>query len=111
MGPKRYRPVPIAIKDIPCLDAVVISHNHYDHLDETSVEDLNKKFGKNLNWFAGVGMAKWLRDNDISTNVFELNWWESKKLDGLEFEFVPAQHWSNRGLFDKNKVLKICVVL
>jgi len=61
VGPKRFRPIPIEISRLPRVDAVIISHNHYDHLDYNSVVELNKKFGNEqsedgLNWFVGLGM-------------------------------------------------------
>ena len=92
-GPKRFRPVPITIDRIPRIDAVIISHNHYDHLDHKSVLELHKRFGKeSLNWFVGQGTRSWFSSCGITNNVHELNWWESKKLGDLEFVFTPAQH-------------------
>lgn len=60
-GPKRYRPVPCEIKDLPEIHAVVISHNHYDHLDYYTVRELHKRFGKNLHWFVPMGLKAWMR--------------------------------------------------
>ena len=101
-GPKRYRPVPIIVNEIPRVDAVIISHNHYDHLDYQSVMDLNRKFAKNgLNWFVGLGTAEWFRSCGINENVNELDWWETKKFRDIEFCFTPAQHWCTRSLFDR----------
>lgn len=102
VGPKRYRPVPIKINDLPRVDAVVISHNHYDHLDYQSVIDLNRKFADHgIGWFVGLGTAEWFHSCGITKNVFELNWWESKKFKDLEFVFTPSQHWCTRTSFDR----------
>jgi len=107
-GPKRYRPVPISIERIPKVDAVVVSHNHYDHLDYASIIKLNEKFGeKGIQWFVGAGTAKWFKSIGIEKNVYELSWWQSKKHDDLEFVFTPAQHWCTRSVNDRNKVF-IC---
>jgi N-acyl-phosphatidylethanolamine-hydrolysing phospholipase D len=103
----RYRDVPIQINRIPRIDCVVISHNHYDHLDQQSILDLNKKFGDNkrINWFCGIGTKEWFNSIGIYENVHELNWWQSINIKNIEFVFTPAQHWSMRKVFDKNKAL------
>lgn len=103
IGPKRYRPVPIPVNRIPRVDAVIISHNHYDHMDYQSVVDLDKK---KVNWFVGKGTGEWFKNQGIDMNrVHELEWWQSKKFRTLEFVFTPAQHWCRRGAFDRNKAL------
>lgn len=110
VGPKRYRPVPFTIDRLPRLDAVLISHNHYDHMDYESIKKLNDRFNgangrEKLHWFSGLGNAQWFRDNNINENVHELDWWQSKKVKNLKFVFTPAQHWCARGIFDRNKAL------
>jgi L-ascorbate metabolism protein UlaG (beta-lactamase superfamily) len=71
-----YRPPALIINDLPDdLDAVFISHNHYDHLDYPSVKELNKRYGERLTWFCGLGTRQWFLDNHIK-NVVELDWWE-----------------------------------
>ncbi|XP_050413923.1 N-acyl-phosphatidylethanolamine-hydrolyzing phospholipase D isoform X1 [Patella vulgata] len=106
-GPKRYRRVPCQIKDLPKIDAVVISHNHYDHLDLSSVKELNQKFGKDLRWYVPQGMKKWMSDSGCE-NVEEMTWWEEQQFPGkpdVKFVSTPAQHWSKRGVTDTNKAL------
>ena len=86
---------------------MVISHNHYDHLDHSSVMQLHERFGdekNNLQWFVGAGLKSWFNSCGIKTNVHELQWWESRKYKNMEFVFTIAQHWSSRGLHDRNKV-------
>ena len=108
LGPRRFRPVPITIEKIPKLDAVVISHNHYDHLDYNSVMSLNSKFGQSkengLHWFVGLNSEAWFKSCGINDNVHELNWWEYKEYKNIKFVFTPAQHWCARGITDRNKV-------
>jgi N-acyl-phosphatidylethanolamine-hydrolysing phospholipase D len=105
MGPKRFRPIPICVHRIPRVDVVIISHNHYDHLDHQSVIDLNQKFAhRGLKWFVGAGTARWFNSCGIYCNVFEFNWWQWVNYRGLRFIFTPSQHWCARGLTDVNKV-------
>lgn len=89
---------------------MIISHNHYDHLDYDSIMSLYKKFGENnnndpVNWFVGTGTGEWFKNCGIKSNVHEFSWWDSKKFKDLEFIFTPAQHWSSRSLNDRNKAL------
>ena len=113
LGPKRYRPAPYHVSELPNIDAVCISHNHYDHLDVQTVKDLNARFLENLHWFVPVGLKQWMVDTGCA-NVVELDWWDEylleKKLDdeksaSMRFVFTPTKHWCNRGLLDRNKVL------
>lgn len=92
IGLKRYRPVPISIDELPdSVNVIVISHNHYDHLDEDSVVALNKRFKKQLNWFVPLGLKSWFTKLNID-NVVELNWWEEHTIAdlGLNSIFLDA---------------------
>jgi len=111
-GPKRYRKSPCTVKDLPTIQAVVISHNHYDHLDYQTVLDLNARFGSSLHWFVPLEMTSWFNKAGC-TNVTELDWWEEKSVNlssdsgsvsSMKFVQTPAQHWSQRGMSDRNKV-------
>lgn len=104
VGPKRARNPGLEIKDLPHIDLVVISHNHYDHMDEDSLRELEKKFAPLF--IVPLGDAKNLKKFGM-TNVIEMDWWQSHKLPNsdLLITFVPVQHWSARSLFDRNKSL------
>lgn len=111
LGVKRYRPTPCTVEELPMIDAVCISHNHYDHLDYTTVCQLNKKFGDNIHWFVPMGLSSWMKDCGCK-NVYELQWWHeeshpkfTEKDKAVKFAFTPAQHWCRRGINDFNKVL------
>ena len=77
-GYKRYRPLTCTIEDLPDIDAVVISHNHFDHLDYTSVKDLNTRFGCKICWYVPMGTGQWMKDSGCE-NVQELDWWEERR--------------------------------
>ncbi|KAK3102088.1 hypothetical protein FSP39_008636 [Pinctada imbricata] len=107
VGPKRYRPTPCTVEELPHLDAVVISHSHYDHLDYNSVRQLNAKYGDKLWWYVPMGTKLWMTEAGCN-NVVELSWWEEAHHPGKEnimFACTPTQHWSNRSPFDSNKTL------
>lgn len=104
LGPKRVRPPGIEIDQLPRIDLVLISHNHYDHLDEGSIRKLQKKFAPQF--IVALGDAKLLQKFGVA-NVIELDWWQSYTVPNsdLEVTFTPAQHWSSRTPFDRNKSL------
>lgn len=98
IGPKRFRKVAIEIQDLPRVDIVIVSHNHYDHLDLSSLIELNQRF--HPKFIVPLGNAKILKREGIK-NIIELDWWQSEGI----IQLVPVQHWSARGLFDQNQAL------
>lgn len=78
VGPRRYSNVPCRINDIPYIDAVVISHNHYDHLSYSTVKDIVTTH-PDCHFFAPFGNQKWFRRHGI-TKVTELDWWEARSI-------------------------------
>ena len=101
-GPKRQVPTPYAIDQLPHIDAVLISHNHYDHLDEASVLALNQQAGGPPLFLVPAGLGPWFAERGI-TSVRSLEWWQSERLGPLTVHAVPAHHWSARGLTDRNR--------
>jgi N-acyl-phosphatidylethanolamine-hydrolysing phospholipase D len=104
LGPKRHLPPGVALRDLPRLDAVLISHNHYDHLDAMSVRALNAQAGGPPLFVVPLGMKPWFEEQGI-TRVVALDWWQSHKLvtaqGQAEIVLTPVQHWSGRGLTDR----------
>ncbi|MFD1577525.1 MBL fold metallo-hydrolase [Ramlibacter ginsenosidimutans] len=103
-GPVRAQPPGISMADLPAIDVVVISHNHYDHLDLNSVRELNARSHGHTLFLVPLGLKAWFARQGI-TNVIELDWWDRHRVAGVEFELVPVQHWSARGLDDRNQTL------
>ena len=102
-GPKRFHQPPISLEDLPPIEAVILSHNHYDHLDHKAVVQLADK----TRYFLaplGVGdtLVKWGVD---ASKVRQLDWWQGTEVDGIRFVSTPAQHFSGRGLFYGNQTL------
>ncbi|MCB1180581.1 MAG: MBL fold metallo-hydrolase [Chlamydiia bacterium] len=109
-GPKRSHPAGIDLKKLPFINYVIISHNHYDHLDRESVTQLNQ-LHKGVSWIVPKGVKKWFDKNISGSWVMELDWWESLTVEDptngekVTFTGTPAQHFSGRGMLDKNKSL------
>ncbi len=101
-GPKRMRPPGIRFADLPPIDVVVLSHNHYDHLDKTTLQRLEERDHPAV--IAPLGNAAYLRSIGLS-HVTERDWWEDTVVQGLPIRIMPSQHFSGRGLFDRDKSL------
>ncbi len=101
IGPRRYRPAGLRLEDLPPIDVVLLSHNHYDHLDVPTLVALRRR--QRLLVVTGLGNAPLLRKNGIE--VLELDWWERTDAVGMRVTCVPAQHFSGRGLFDRDRSL------
>lgn len=105
IGPKRQQPPGLALTQLPPIELVLVSHNHYDHLDEASVRALAAaESGAPPLFIVPLGLADWFRRRGIE-RVIELDWWQSHRLGDIEVHLVPAQHWSARGLGDRMKTL------
>jgi L-ascorbate metabolism protein UlaG (beta-lactamase superfamily) len=118
VGPARFTKAPCKIEDIPIIDVVCISHNHYDHLDVATIKAIVKNH-PNTHFIVPLGNRKWFLDTGIP-NVTEFDWWEEgdlelspvadskdSKLESLTAKFgcLPCQHIANRGLFDRGATL------
>ncbi|WP_372652695.1 MBL fold metallo-hydrolase [Halobacteriovorax sp.] len=102
MGPKRVRKPAVKLSDLPPIDVILIGHNHYDHLDIETLVKLNKTHSPTF--IVGLGVEKLLNENGIE-DVISLDWHQTVKKDEIVYRFVPCQHWSARGLFDRNETL------
>jgi len=103
VGPKRFHHPPISVDDLPHLKGVVISHNHYDHLDKSAIKRLN---GKVEQFIVPLGVAKYLKQWGVGADrITELGWWQSHNHGNLTITATPTQHFSGRGLLDGNKSL------
>ncbi|MFF2848944.1 MBL fold metallo-hydrolase [Streptomyces sp. NPDC058001] len=98
--PARITPVGVAWGALPRVDAVVISHNHYDHLDAPTLARLPR----GMPVLVPAGLGAWFRRRGFS-GVTELDWWEAARIGGVRFDFVPAHHWSKRGIRDTCRTL------
>jgi L-ascorbate metabolism protein UlaG (beta-lactamase superfamily) len=103
VGPKRFHPPPIALDDLPHIDGVVISHDHYDHLDMPVARFLGAR-GTHFVVPLGIGahLERW---GVPSAQIHELDWNESINLTGLSITATPARHYSGRGLGNRNETL------
>ena len=103
IGPERLIPPAIPLNQLPQIDFITVSHNHYDHLDINSLKKISE-LNPDAVFLVPEGDLRLLKRKRID-NAYEFNWWETFSTDGLTFTFTPVQHWSKRGLFDRNKSL------
>ena len=102
VGPRRVRAPGLAFEALPRIDLVLVSHNHYDHLDLDTLRRLAATHAPRF--VTGLGNAAFLRDHGVP-DVVELDWWQSTAQGGTLVTFTPAQHWSGRGLRGRNRTL------
>lgn len=101
-GPKRIRKPGIELDQLPAIQFILISHNHYDHMDIDTIEKLHEKFSPVF--IMPLGNATYL-EHIKGLKVVELDWWESHTINSAKITLVPARHWSSRTLTDKRKAL------
>lgn len=102
IGPRRRRAPGVRWEDLPAIDTVLLSHNHYDHLDLATLRRLSARGGSRF--VVPIGVAALLQANKIGP-VEELDWGESRAFEAISIHGVPAMHFSARGLFDRNRTL------
>jgi len=110
-GPKRFQPVPVSLRAMPPVDLVIVSHDHYDHLDYPTIRELAKR---DVPFVTSLGVGAHLEAWGVrSERIVELDWWESHKLPntGLSVTAAPSQHFSGRGLKDRNFTLWSSLVI
>ncbi|MDR0210126.1 MAG: MBL fold metallo-hydrolase [Pseudomonas putida] len=102
-GPLRFHAPPLSLQELPALTAVILSHDHFDHLDEQTIRQLTPRTGLFL---APLGVGELLISWGVpAAKVRQLDWWQETEIEGVRLVATPAQHFSGRGLFDSNRRL------
>jgi L-ascorbate metabolism protein UlaG (beta-lactamase superfamily) len=103
MGPKRFHAPPMALAELPPIEGLVLSHDHYDHLDVPTIAYLR---GKVQHYFVPLGVGARLQDMGVAAeHIREFDWWQSATHAGVQLTAAPAQHFSGRGLWDRDRTL------
>ena len=111
IGPKRYSPTPCLVSELPEVDIVCISHNHYDHLDYDTITELYKKQKERIHFFVPLNDKAWFTKHICkSDEVTELDWWQScdvsiEDIGNVKISCTPSQHSSNRQGWNKDYAL------
>src|SRR5580704_12198037 len=111
IGPKRFQPVPVALRTLPPLDLVIVSHDHYDHLDYPTIRELAKLA---VPFVTSLGVGAHLEAWGVPPErILELDWWETYTLESTDLSVTaaPSQHFSGRGLHDRNATLWSSMVI
>ena len=94
----------VALEELPPLDVVAVTHNHYDHLDAPTIRRINARAGEQPLYVTPLGNGRWLTKAGAK-RVVELDWWQSHREGDLEITLVPARHWSMRAPWNRNDAL------
>ena len=102
-GPKRFHAPPLALQELPPIEGLILSHDHYDHLDVPTIEHLARRVQR---YFVPLGVKARLVDMGVPADrVQEFDWWQGATHDGVQVTATPAQHFSGRTLTDRNRTL------
>lgn len=102
IGPRRFIASPLTVEELPEIDVIVVSHDHYDHLDAHTINNYRHKQSTMI--IVPLGLGRFFEKRGYP-NVVEQDWWDTWTDDGLTITTLPAVHFSGRGLFDRNKTL------
>jgi L-ascorbate metabolism protein UlaG (beta-lactamase superfamily) len=102
-GPRRFHAPPLPLTELPAIEGLILSHDHYDHLDTATIEYL---LGKVQRYFVPLGVGKRLKDMRVAPErIEEFDWWQKGKFGDIELTAAPSQHFSGRTLSDRNSTL------
>jgi L-ascorbate metabolism protein UlaG (beta-lactamase superfamily) len=102
-GPKRFHPSPLALEDVPQIEGLILSHDHYDHLDVPTIEALKDRVQR---YFVPLGVGARLKGFGVAPErIEEFDWWQERQVGDVHLTATPAQHFSGRTLWDRNKTL------
>ena len=112
-GPKRFYAAPVRLEELPRVDLVLVSHDHYDHLGEATIRRLAElESMRPARWVTSLGVGEVLREFGVNAEkIAELDWTQSVVVDGLKITAVPSRHFSGRGMFNRFETLWSAFVL
>jgi L-ascorbate metabolism protein UlaG (beta-lactamase superfamily) len=103
IGPKRMKPPGIKLDDLPKIDVILLSHNHYDHLDIETLRNIYQKHHPTI--YTALGVSHFLKRKGINGTI-DMDWWDELPLkEGISLIATPARHFSGRGMFDRDTTL------
>lgn len=103
LGPKRFHPPPLPLTELPPIEGLILSHDHYDHLDVATIAYLRERVQR---YFVPLGVGKRLQEVGVSADrIEEFDWWQKGRHGEIELTATPSQHFSGRGLFDRDSTL------
>src|SRR5690606_9210750 len=100
---KRFQAPALTLEELPKIDHILISHNHYDHMDKKTIQFFKDQ---DIQFLAPLGVAAELAEWGVPLkNIHEFDWWDDFEKDGIKYVATPSQHFSGRSFFDRNKTL------